>query len=427
MIKIRLTIILSLIAWATNAKIRIVGVDPINKLVILQNFYSTTIDLSKYMLSFQEYDTNISKLNIILGNIMCPAKGKVTIGNIDMGYDSGYIALHDLRNTGDINHKQSMGDFVQWGSAGHRWEQKADSTYYTKYDSIKAQFDTIYYWHQGDYLKTAPPYNFTGGSPDRGVQFWQSYKLPLFGIKFIYVHPDRNEFALKNTGASSLDISMLYICSNNGCSDSIKYLNVIKGSVTNLAKNDTVWLNGWNLSDSIGSLALYFPLNKRDTNNLIDYVQWGGAAQPNCTFAHQKRYWDSTTYIHCNAKDSLIYFGNFSSAQSGVNWWKVGLRTIDTSGNDTTKKDTTNINIPLTKTIYIYIYPNPSHGNFYINTSQLSKAIIYIYNSLGVCIKRIETTANETAIQLEKMGIYTLEVRAENYRLVKSLVVISPD
>lgn len=419
-------VFLATFAWYTSgAKVRIMGVDPVNGIVALRNFYTTPVRLAQYMLSWNQSDSMVANMEIISGDTLLAPKAFVFVRIRGLSYSDGYIALHDLRYNQKFGSVQAMADYMQWGNSGHRFEGLADSSYTIAFNSSTMQNDTTRKWIKGSYIVSKPPYNFFGGSVDYGYQFWQSYKLPQLGLKLVTIVPSENRLVIKNTGASATDISGLNICTDSGCVDSASKLRVVYGSL-NINKNDSVILEGMPMNDSIGSVSLFFPLNVKDTTNIIDFVQWGGGGQIYSRVAHLRGLNDSTQYIKSNQKDTLYYIGNFSASQFGASYW-IAWHYNDSALEDTVKQDTTGIAV-LSPFENIKIYPNPSEGHIFISDipNNPGKAWIRVGSLSGSWIysQRVNSSFMPLSLNYLSAGLYILQVISEDGNFKNTIINI---
>lgn len=385
--------------WS-QAKVRLVGVDPVNGIIAVKNFYTTPIPLSQYKLSYNQTDTTISQMEVISGDTLMLPKAYIFLRVRGLRFEDGFVALHDLRYGQKMGTTAAMADFMQWGSGGHRFDSLADATYTISFNSMTMQNDTIRRWVQGTYLNFKAPFSFFGGSLDYGYKFWQSYKLPQMGLKIITVVPSRNRVTIKNLGVSNTDISGLNICADSGCVDSASSLILNYGSL-NIAKNDSVVLEGIPMGDSVGCVSIFFPLNTRDTTNIIDFVQWGAASQPNASFAHIKGMNDSNQFVSCRRHDTLYYIGNNSSQQYSSAYWLAWRHLSE--GTDTTHQDT--LGMPgFQNSKLISIYPNPvADDRVYLNFSDRGVAPVRIINSNGQMIS--EQYLNDLSQPVSLVGL----------------------
>ncbi|MBI3235493.1 MAG: hypothetical protein HYZ42_15885, partial [Bacteroidetes bacterium] len=105
----------------TYSKVRIIGIDPVNGIVGLKNYYTTDVNLKDFAFSYNNTDTSITKLTFILGDSILSSKEFVYIKVLGLNYTDGYLALQDLRYNQKVGDKNALVDYVQWGSVGHRF------------------------------------------------------------------------------------------------------------------------------------------------------------------------------------------------------------------------------------------------------------------------------------------------------------------
>ncbi len=389
---------------SVSAKIRIVGVDPIYKVITIKNYYTDTQNLAKITIVYKNTVVSLANLTLVSGSLMCPAKNFAFFSGLDIDYDSGSIGIYDNRYSSQII-PSNFADFVQWGTAGQNYEFLADS---------------MKFWVKGEYLNSAPPYSFTGGSTAHGKTFWQSYKLPSLALKFVYINPYKQQIGIKNTGGSNVDISNLYIANDTGSSDSIGHIpfQLLKGKL-NLLKNDTVILSGFYIGDTIGSAALFFNINRYDTVNLIDYVKWGRGHSRFSYLAQQRHIWDTLNFLTIKPNDSFHYIGNFSKLQTGVNYWQIY---VADSVKDTSHIDTTAINVYDISPDKITI--QNIHNIIVITNNSFEKMSMELIDQTGKAIatQLIQLGYNEYNISHLPQGLYYILVQKDGWKMVKKFL-----
>ncbi len=392
---------------------RLVGIDPVNGVVAVKNMYADTQDLSKFWISYKGMEVQLSSMKLETGAVKCPPKAYAFFSGFDLGFDSGYVALFDLRtNLTTINTPSALVDYIQWGSLGNSWSARADTTLISGGQKV---------WDKDSVMKTLPPFSFIGGSDDRSKQFWQSFKLPQLGLRFVAVCPSKDLFAIKNTGSSNIDLGKLFVCSGFNCSDSLKNqpIQLVKGNI-DIAKYDTSWFTGIPLGDTTGNLSLFLPLNRHDTVNLLDYVGWGSHQPGYGHLAHSLRWWDTTASlatVKVATTDTIWYTGNFARSLQTPHYWQVRKDGI----GDTSQVDTTGWlypKLPPTKVYYangfIYIEGNPL--KFYRE--------VMVYDMLGhIQLQKQLQFGNHPISFTAKMGVYILRLRTESQYYSFKMVV----
>ena len=380
------------------------GIDPVYKIITIKNYYTTTEDLGKITIAYKDTVISLKKLTLVSGSLLCPAKNFAFFSGLDIDYDSGSIGMYDNRYSPDIS-PANFADFVQWGKPGQPYEFIADS---------------MGFWVKGQYLNTAPPYSFNGGSTDHGKSFWQSYKLPSLSMKFVYINPYKQQIGIKNTGGSNVDISNLYIANDTGSSDSLSRtpFQVLKGKL-NLLKGDTVILSGLYTGDTIGSAALFFNIHRYDTINLIDYVKWGRGHSRFAYLAQQKGIWDTTKFITINQGDSFHYIGNFSKLQTGANYWQVYKDSVP----DTIKIDTTSISNYYQINDKITIERTNNLLKIFNHTP--NKLFLQLYDQQGrlVLQNQLINGNNEYHTSQFVNGIYYIIVQQDGWHFLEKIVI----
>ncbi|MCK8479439.1 T9SS type A sorting domain-containing protein [Psychroserpens algicola] len=168
-----------------NAQFRIVEVDPSTERVKIKNFGSTTENISAYRLCARfSYDA-LSNMTLISGNLVSFAPNAEV--ELTVSFSNGSVltdASSDLGlylPTGSFGVAANMIDFTQWGAGGIGRESQAVSNGF---------------WTAGTFINVAPPYEFTGGNTDFGVNFWDT----LLSVDDI---GDTNKFSISPNPASS--------------------------------------------------------------------------------------------------------------------------------------------------------------------------------------------------------------------------------
>lgn len=297
-------------SFKTEAKVRLLGFDPFNQILIVRNFYPDSVDLSKFFIAYGDSLHSLAQLKIETGNVYTPGKTNVIFSGINIKPDSGFIALIDFRYVKDINHPQALADFVQWGNAGNPWEYKADS---------------LGFWTAGETLQTLPPYQYLGNSVNRGKSFWQSFKAPQLAVRLVKLNTQNNSFVIKNTGTTNVNIQKLRYCFDNQCYDSLFQIPGVShfGNI-DIPKGDSLRIYVPSLNSATdGSISLFLPINRMDSLSMVDYLRWGNANDRFGLIATQKKIWDTTVILNISSNDSLKYVGNFSSSQNGPMFWHI--------------------------------------------------------------------------------------------------------
>ncbi len=393
-----LTILLTLLVYtASVAKVRLVGIDPVNGIVAVKNMYADTQDLSKFWVSYKGMEVQLSSMKLETGAVKCPPKAYAFFSGFDLGFDSGYVALFDLRYNQTISTPASLVDYIQWGGLGNTWSARADTTKISGGQKV---------WDKDSMMKTLPPFSFIGGGDDRGKQFWQSFKLPQLGLRFVAVCPSLDLFAIKNTGSSNIDLGKLFVCSGLNCSDSLKNqpIQLVKGNM-DIAKYDTSWFTGLPLGDTAGNLSLFLPLNRHDTVNLLDYVGWGSHQTGYGHLAHSLRWWDTTATVKIAATDTVWYTGNFARSPLTPQYWQVRKDSI----GDTSQVDTLG---------WLFIQQRPTRVYYSNGLLHIEGQPWQIYDELDVYTMWGQTIARRTMHPfnlpiplITPKGIYLLRIR----------------
>ena len=124
------------------------------------------------------------------------------------------------------------------------------------------------------------------------------------------VNPNSNVIRVKNTSDCEGDISEWGVYSN-GIYNSLSEI----GSGQNLmipsgGEAQFAW-TGWNADPTYGDLQLYGP-----TNELMDYIQWGGSGNVDESSSVQMGFWEAGTFV--NALPPFDYIG---AGEHGAAFW----------------------------------------------------------------------------------------------------------
>ncbi len=72
----------------------------------------------------------------------------------------------------------------------------------------------------------------------------------------------------------------------------------------------------------------------------------------------------------------------------------------------------------------IFLFPNPTQGEYYIDLEEDSQAQIYIYNGIGQLIKSMTTEQQITLIDdITAPGYYLIEVHSSDRKMLKKLLI----
>lgn len=399
-------VLLSVWAFQVNATIHIQFIDPFSGTVGLKNFYGFTVDFSQFRLSTNGIDTPLSKLKINIGNIQVPGNNIVVFTGFPLDYKKGYLSLHNTKgDTFALNQKESLLDFVQWGDSLQGYALQADSNGY---------------WKKGDFLpvlNTFSAYIFTGVWPDYGKKFWQVLKMPQIVLRFAFVSVKNGVFGIKNPTATNVDAAMFTICVNGNCYDSLKNAPwVVKKGSLDILKDDTLWLSGVPLDTNGGSLALFFPMNQKDTANMLDFVQWNKGSMGFHELAHRKSIWDSTQFATFTGDDSLVYTGDFTRMKSGHTYWEAR------------KKANPNQNNPVSAvpSFQCLPFPNPADDFIRLSLTESGLKSIRILDMQGRTLFSVLTYQEQFQIETSDFanGLYTIDVQQGNQSYSARLQVL---
>tara|TARA_B100000767_G_C19760631_1_gene534993 strand:+ start:403 stop:2880 length:2478 start_codon:yes stop_codon:yes gene_type:complete len=129
-------------------------------------------------------------------------------------------------------------------------------------------------------------------------------------IRLQYVNPNSNVIRVKNTSPCEGDISDWGVYSNG---DYTSFSEIGSGQnlmVPSGAEIQFAWTN-WEADPTYGDLQLYGP-----TNQLMDYIQWGGSGNFDESSSVQLGFWEAGTFV--NALPPFEYIG---SGEHGAAFW----------------------------------------------------------------------------------------------------------
>ncbi len=71
----------------------------------------------------------------------------------------------------------------------------------------------------------------------------------------------------------------------------------------------------------------------------------------------------------------------------------------------------------------IKIYPNPSSGNFFIESETTKTLELRVYNEVGQTVKTEQITQGKKSINIEQSGLYFIEMKNGNYKTTKKIII----
>ena len=129
-------------------------------------------------------------------------------------------------------------------------------------------------------------------------------------VRLQYVNPNSNVIRVVNTSPCDGDISDWGVYSNGLFNSFAEIGGGQNLTLASGAEAQFAW-PAWEADPTYGDLQLYGP-----TNELMDYIQWGGAGNLNESASSQLGFWDVGTFV--NALPPFNYIGN---GEHGVDFW----------------------------------------------------------------------------------------------------------
>ena len=172
-------------------------------------------------------------------------------------------------------------------------------------------------------------------------------------------------------------------------------------------------VNGCNNTVSLPIRLLDFKAKQEGEGTLI---QWITAIEENNSYFTLERSQDGQNFTEIarvegagNSLQLTDYQYLDSSPSQGINYYR--LRQTDFDGTETISNV---VAVSFDVAGVFEVYPNPSHGEFYIKTHTADKtALINIYNHKGVLLKQISNTTEENIVLEIKEnlspGLYLIE------------------
>lgn len=148
-----------------NAQVRIIGTDPNQGLIMLKNFGTTAVDITKYTVCSKSNCKLISTLNVVAGKPAdLPAGQSTWINGFTMNAAGGDIALFLPETKGEgFKNVKNLVDYMQWKTAGNEREKLA----------VQKGI-----WKSGTYILGNPSYTFKGRiGNEQGVEFFNSVAI----------------------------------------------------------------------------------------------------------------------------------------------------------------------------------------------------------------------------------------------------------
>ncbi len=137
--------------------VRLKTVTPRTDTITIQNFWTTTVNISGFVLSSLWVTTWVEYLTIVTWSLSIPTSGSVTLSWFILDNNGGDLAL--FYATGSLSDSGTMIDFVQWWSGSNG----------TQTIAVAKNI-----WTTGTYIQNLDPYNYTGNGLQTGLAYWSS-------------------------------------------------------------------------------------------------------------------------------------------------------------------------------------------------------------------------------------------------------------
>ena len=239
-------------------------------------------------------------------------------------------------------------------------------------------------------------------------------------IRFVEVNYTTDEFAIKNFGTNTVDISNYRLCGLFVYTTNLTSLSVLSGSLT-LGAQDTVVLTGFNLGAQ-SDFNLYLPgfssIDFADENFMTDFVQWGSGGNGRESVAVLKGIWTAGDFL--TSATPYQYTGNGN--QNGLSFWQTIPTPPVGFSNDFSLED-----------MDIDIYPNPVNDHFtlsvnYAALKNLDNISLVLHDMLGREVKRIGSIAADKTIVTRSnlpAGVYVLSIMNGRELLAKRKILLN--
>lgn len=133
---------------------------------------------------------------------------------------------------------------------------------------------------------------------------------------------------LKNLGSSNVDVSSYWLCTFPAYAQ-VSGLTVLSGN-TMLGPGELLVLSGHTYNAADDELGLYTSSGFANSNNIIDYVEWGSTGHARSTVAQMAGIWSSGDFVNdVTGTGSLEYDGSGESSSD----WQVSIFTTEGAEN----------------------------------------------------------------------------------------------
>ena len=133
-------------------------------------------------------------------------------------------------------------------------------------------------------------------------------------VRFIYVDPTSNVFAIKNYLDADSNLGEWRVASS-GVDTPLSKLNVVLGTLNKCPNLQSVVFQGLPMNKVKGSLTMYLPNKPLDTSGLHDFLQWGDSDQVNEKEAVSKGIWRKGRYIKDSPPfHSIAYYTEYDDS-----------------------------------------------------------------------------------------------------------------
>lgn len=225
-------------------------------------------------------------------------------------------------------------------------------------------------------------------------------------IRLVEVDPATNNVKIHNYGASTVDLTNYWFCSQI-VYGRLGLMTVVSGSLNLAPSQDVVVTSSVNL-DVAADLGLYSSSSFGSTTAMTDFTQWGGsfpfpAGRENVAVA--KGIWTTGTFVNVAAP----YQYNGDGGQNGFQFWQTLLGVEDF-------KMGSNFNL----------YPNPSHTHLSIAFRyEIPNVAIEVYDMLGKKVWTQNLSYNKlTSINISNLdsGLYLIKVSYDGKSETKQFI-----
>lgn len=126
-----------------------------------------------------------------------------------------------------------------------------------------------------------------------------------------------DEVELLNLGSEEVDVSSYIFCTFPAYTN-LNTATIVSGDLS-LSPGEFVVLSGHSLGDDDGELGLYTASPFDDSNNIIDYLEWGSSGHPRASIAMAAGIWVMSDFVDAPpVGESMMYDGD---GNGSANWF----------------------------------------------------------------------------------------------------------